>query len=85
MHAELLVVIYFLFISHGDGFITTVVPAVPVCDCNTVSLGYQDGWYDHIIEENGDHYLVPRKEMARRDPRYNHGRKSFTKMDVSRV
>jgi hypothetical protein len=74
-----------LFVKYRDGFVTTPAPAVPVCGCNTASQGYDDAWYERIVAENGDRYLVPAEEAAKRDPRYNHGRKSIAKKDVTGV
>mmetsp|Transcript_26971 Transcript_26971/g.45489 ORF Transcript_26971/g.45489 Transcript_26971/m.45489 type:complete len:164 (-) Transcript_26971:233-724(-) len=48
-----------LFVKYRDGYVTTAAPAVPVCGCETNNLRYNDAWYDRIVEDTGDHYLVP--------------------------
>lgn len=74
-----------LFVKYRDGFVTTAAPHVPVCGCNTVSQGYSESWYDRIVAENGDRYLVPPEDATKRDVRYSHGRKTIAKKDIRGV
>jgi len=53
-----------LFVKYRDGFITTAAANVPVCGCNTQSLGYQDQWYDRIADDTGDRYVVPEDALT---------------------
>jgi hypothetical protein len=55
-----------LFVKYRDGFVTTAKAKAlaPVCGCDTSSLPYADQWYNRIVEDTGDLYLVPRSGHA---------------------
>ena len=55
-----------LFVKFHDGYITTASPEVPVCGCSVSSAGYQNDWYQRIIDENAELYQVPEKEANTR-------------------
>mmetsp|Transcript_23612 Transcript_23612/g.40125 ORF Transcript_23612/g.40125 Transcript_23612/m.40125 type:complete len:203 (-) Transcript_23612:1833-2441(-) len=52
-----------LFVKFRDGYVTTA-GAAPVCGCQTASAPYQDDWYNRIVEDTGDFYLVPPADEA---------------------
>lgn len=75
-----------LFVKYRDGFVTTAAPHIPVCGCNTASQGYDGQWYDRIVADTGDRYLVPAEDAASsRNSRYHHGRPSIRKRDINGV
>ncbi len=53
-----------LFVKYRDGYITTAAPEVPVCGCQSASAPYQDQWYDRIVEDTGETYLMPQEDEA---------------------
>ena len=53
-----------LFVKFRDGYITTPSAASPVCGCQSQSAPYQDDWYNRIVEDTGDIYLVPPQDEA---------------------
>jgi dipeptidase len=52
-----------LFVKYRDGFVTTASPLTPVCGCSTSSLPYSAEWYDRIVADTGDRYLVPQSQQ----------------------
>ena len=48
-----------LFVKFRDGYVTTASDTAPVCGCHSQSAGYQDEWYNRIVDDTGDVYLVP--------------------------
>lgn len=50
-----------LFVKYRDSFVTTASPLTPVCGCSTSSLSYSAEWYDRIVADTGDRYLVPQQ------------------------
>lgn len=48
-----------LFVKFRDGYVFTAAPRNPVCGCSYQSLSYGADWYDRIVKETGDRYLVP--------------------------
>jgi dipeptidase len=69
-----------LFVKYRDGYVTTAAPNVPICGCNTASLEYSGEWYDRIVEDTGDLYLVPSDTPAHGVSR--HGRPTMRKRDL---
>lgn len=69
-----------LFVKFRDGYVTTAAPHVPVCGCNTQSLSYADEWYDRIVADTGDFYLVPDDAVSRGNS--HHGRPAMRKRDL---
>lgn len=53
-----------LFVKYRDGYITTAAAQVPVCGCESNSAPYQDAWYNRIVDDTGDLYLVPPVDEA---------------------
>lgn len=53
-----------LFVKYRDGYITVASAVSPVCGCSTSSARYQDQWYDRIVSDTGDHYVVPEDALS---------------------
>lgn len=73
-----------LFVKFRDGYVTTAAPAVPVCGCQTATQDYQQQWYDRIVADTGDRYLVPPENevLATRPAQARHGRPTIAKRDL---
>ena len=69
-----------LFVKYRDGYVTTAAPNVPVCGCNTASLGYSGEWYDRIVEDTGDLYMIPADSPV--NGASSHGRPTMRKRDL---
>jgi dipeptidase len=52
-----------LFVKFRDGYVTTA-GAAPVCGCQSSNAPYQDEWYNRIVADTGDIYLVPPADEA---------------------
>jgi hypothetical protein len=75
-----------LFVKYHDGYITTAAPAVPVCGCKVDDAGYSAEWYDRIIEENGERYLVPAEDASKSSlSGRKHNRPSISKRNIAGV
>lgn len=72
-----------LFVKYRDGYVTTASDHQPVCDCVSSSLRYKDDWYDRIVEDTGDLYLIPEdSESAQKNARRYHNRASVPKREI---
>ena len=47
-----------LFVKYRDGYVVTPDPVETSCGCNPVSAYYPQQWYDRIVKDTKDHYLV---------------------------
>ena len=71
-----------LFVKYRDGFVTTANPKVPVCGCDTGDVDYKQDWYDRIVEDTGDRYLIPATADAQAARVRKHNRPTIAKKDL---
>ena len=69
-----------LFVKYRDGYVTTANPKIPVCGCDSASQGYSDQWYNRVVDENGERYLVPADATNLKAGK--HGRPTTSKRDL---
>lgn len=69
-----------LFVKYRDGYITTAAPNIPVCGCNSKSVGYSSEWYDRIAADTGDLYVLPDDDSS--GGLSPHGRAAIRKRDL---
>jgi len=55
-----------LFVTYRDGYVITESPTENSCGCSVESGPYSQQWYDRIVEDTGDHYLVVDDEATLR-------------------
>eukprot|EP01035_Chromulina_nebulosa_P021442 gene21442-27775_t len=48
-----------LFVGFRDGYVISENTNNPSCGCNSNTGSYPQTWYNKIVEDTGDHYLVP--------------------------
>lgn len=48
-----------LFMKYRDGYAITASVDNQACACNAASNPYPEKWYERIVNDTGDHYLVP--------------------------
>jgi len=48
-----------LFVGYRDGYVITENTNNPSCGCNSNTGSYPQTWYNKIVEDTGDHYLIP--------------------------
>jgi hypothetical protein len=47
-----------LFVKYRDGYVITANAEDKSCGCNPVPQSYPQPWFDRIVKDTGDHYLV---------------------------
>eukprot|EP00602_Paraphysomonas_sp_CaronLab_P009703 CAMPEP_0185024584 /NCGR_PEP_ID=MMETSP1103-20130426/7709_1 /TAXON_ID=36769 /ORGANISM="Paraphysomonas bandaiensis, Strain Caron Lab Isolate" /LENGTH=580 /DNA_ID=CAMNT_0027557599 /DNA_START=14 /DNA_END=1756 /DNA_ORIENTATION=+ len=47
-----------MFVKYKDGYVFTEDSSEPSCGCSVANGAYTQSWYDRIVADTGDHYLV---------------------------
>ena len=48
-----------IFMKYRDGYVISVNDENQACGCSPANAPYSSQWYDRIVKDTGDHYLVP--------------------------